>query len=72
MLHIDKFEYLRLISTLLQKLRADTVGDKRRQDVYKRQRVSRALLHLILDIQESDICRFKASGYAPYARIRCV
>lgn len=29
MLHIDKFEYLRLISTLLQKLRADTVGDKR-------------------------------------------
>ena len=32
-------------------------------------RVSRALLHLILDIQESDICRFKASGYAPYARI---
>ena len=40
---------------------------KTRQLTYTR--VSRALLHLILDIQESDICRFKASGYAPYARI---
>lgn len=32
-------------------------------------RVSRALLHLILDLRQEDILRWKEEGYAPYARI---
>lgn len=32
-------------------------------------RISRALLHLILNIRSSDTAAWKAAGYAPYARI---
>lgn len=32
-------------------------------------RVSRALLHLILNMKSEEIGQFKAAGYAPYARI---
>lgn len=40
---------------------------KSRQLTYTR--VSRALLHLILDIRREDISGWKSEGYAPYARI---
>ena len=40
---------------------------KSRQVTYTR--VSRALLHLLLNICDEDISRFKAEGYASYARI---
>lgn len=40
---------------------------KSRQLTYTR--VSRALLHLILDIRKEEIDQWKAEGYAPYARI---
>lgn len=40
---------------------------KSRQFTYTR--ISRALLHLLLDIHTRDIEQWKAEGYAPYARI---
>lgn len=40
---------------------------KTRQMTYTR--ISRALLHLLLDLREDDVSRFKEAGYAPYARI---
>lgn len=40
---------------------------KSRQITYTR--VSRALLHLLLNICEEDISRFKTEGYASYARV---
>lgn len=46
---------------------------KRVQNLKSRQftytRISRALLHLLLDIHTRDIEQWKAEGYAPYARI---
>lgn len=47
--------------------------EKRIQELKTRQltytRVSRALLHLILDLHESDIDIYKENGYALYARV---
>lgn len=40
---------------------------KTRQYTYTR--ISRALLHLLLDITDSDMAEYKSAGYAPYARI---
>lgn len=40
---------------------------KTRQLTYTR--VSRALLHLVLDLHESDVGLYKENGYAPYARV---
>lgn len=40
---------------------------KTRQLTYTR--VSRALLHLILNLHESDVGLYKENGYAPYARV---
>lgn len=40
---------------------------KTRQLTYTR--VSRALLHLILNLHESDVDLYKENGYAPYARV---
>ncbi len=36
---------------------------------YTRTRISRALLHVLLDIKVSDIARYKANDYVPYARV---
>lgn len=40
---------------------------KTRQLTYTR--VSRALLHLVLDLHEADVSLYKEKGYAPYARV---
>ncbi len=36
---------------------------------YTRTRISRALLHILLDIRVGDIARYKNSDYVPYARV---
>ena len=36
---------------------------------YTRTRISRALLHILLDIRVEDIARYKSCDYVPYARI---
>lgn len=36
---------------------------------YTRTRISRALLHILLDIRVEDIARYKNNDYVPYARI---
>ncbi len=36
---------------------------------YTRTRISRALLHVLLDIKVTDIARYKADDYVPYARV---
>ena len=36
---------------------------------YTRTRISRALLHILLDIKVEDFVRYKESGFVPYARV---